>query len=67
MHIKTMSIKDVAERAGVTVKAVRYYESRGGGGGAPPPPHPPVHRHIPHPPPHHLGTHCPSPSVKARC
>ena len=29
MQIKTMSIKDVAERAGVTVKAVRYYESRG--------------------------------------
>jgi DNA-binding transcriptional MerR regulator len=29
MHIKTMHIKDLAERAGVTVKAVRYYESRG--------------------------------------
>jgi DNA-binding transcriptional MerR regulator len=25
----TMQIKDLAERAGVTVKAVRYYESRG--------------------------------------
>jgi DNA-binding transcriptional MerR regulator len=29
MHIKTMHIKDLAERAGVTVKAVRYYESHG--------------------------------------
>src|SRR3569833_272527 len=29
MQIKSMSIKDVAERAGVSVKAVRYYESRG--------------------------------------
>ena len=29
MHSKTMHIKDLAERAGVTVKAVRYYESRG--------------------------------------
>jgi len=26
---RTMHIKDLAERAGVTVKAVRYYESRG--------------------------------------
>ncbi|MGY2876808.1 DNA-binding transcriptional MerR regulator [Marmoricola sp. URHA0025 HA25] len=29
MQSETMSIKGVAERAGVTVKAVRYYESRG--------------------------------------
>lgn len=29
MHNKPLSIKGVAERAGVTVKAVRYYESRG--------------------------------------
>jgi DNA-binding transcriptional MerR regulator len=26
---KTLHIKDLAERSGVTVKAVRYYESRG--------------------------------------
>jgi DNA-binding transcriptional MerR regulator len=29
MHIKTMHIKDLAEQAGVSVKAVRYYEARG--------------------------------------